>query len=72
MELACALQYRLAEERQQRGLPPAQVTLVSKGNILSALAPYARKAFVALLQVSRAASRAANLVWSGLVWSLLT
>lgn len=52
VELACALQHRLAQERRQRGLSPAQVALISRGPILSALAPYARRAFLPLLQVS--------------------
>lgn len=50
VELACAVQHRLGVERQRAGIDaPAGVTLVSRGQILGGLAPYARAAFLPLL-----------------------
>ncbi|KAL4433704.1 hypothetical protein ABPG75_000145 [Micractinium tetrahymenae] len=51
VELACALQFRLANERQAAGISsPLAVSLVSRGPILQGLTPYARRAFLPLLK----------------------
>jgi selenide,water dikinase len=50
VELACALQFRLDAEMRAAGRAgSARVALVSRGRILSGLAPYARAAFLPLL-----------------------
>ena len=51
VELACAVKYRLTEERKKVGIDaPVIVSLVSRGNILAELAPYARRTFLLLLK----------------------
>ena len=51
VELACAVHYRLTAERRTAGIvAPVEVALVSRGEILAQLAPYARKTFIQLLQ----------------------
>ena len=57
VELACAVQYRLVQERIKAGFTEEKaskihnkVILISKGHILSGVAPYARKAFLPLLE----------------------
>lgn len=51
IELACAVNYRLTEERKKAGIKaPVRVSLVSRGQILTVLAPYARRAFLPLLK----------------------
>lgn len=53
VEIACALKYRIMEERSKLEMRnPVSVVLVSKGPILNGLADYARKSFKSLL-VSR-------------------
>ncbi|KAG7667090.1 putative Selenide, water dikinase [Nannochloris sp. 'desiccata'] len=56
VELACAVQYRLTQERIRVGFSEEdasksiRVVLISKGDILSGVAAYARKAFLPLLK----------------------
>jgi len=56
VELACAVQYRLTQERMKAGFSETdasqsiRVILISKGEILSRITPYARKAFLPLLK----------------------
>lgn len=54
VELACCLRYRLDTERKAVGIDaPVSVTLVSRGPILSELAPGARHTFLPLLASRR-------------------
>lgn len=51
IELACAVQYRLTEERRKAGIHAATtVAIISRGPILSELSPYARRAMLPLLK----------------------
>ena len=51
VELACALQHRLTAERAKAGVSAAvTVALISRGPILSDLAPYARRTMLPLLR----------------------
>jgi selenide,water dikinase len=57
VELACAVQYRLTQERihtagynEKDASQSIKVVLISKGEILSGVAPYARNAFLPLLK----------------------
>ena len=58
VEIACALQWRLLREREQAGITaPLTTVLVSKGPMLRGVTPYARSAFLPLLQASRGGRR---------------
>jgi selenide,water dikinase len=56
VELSCAVQYRLTQERIQDGfseeeaMQSIKVVLISKGKILSGVSSYARKSFLPLLK----------------------
>lgn len=52
VELACAMMYRMTEERHAAGMDaPVEVTLVSKGPILHTFPAYMRRTALPLLKV---------------------